>query len=99
MAYTHIATLNEEGICNGLWSGDWNGERELKDNEIIVENSSVMGKRYVNGEWVEVPQPEPLPTDEEIMQAEVLLNQTEILAKQNEQDMVLAEILLNQMGG
>lgn len=41
---------------------------------------------------------EPEPTEEELVQAEILLNQAEILAKQNEQDEVLAEILLNQMG-
>ena len=61
MAYKHIATLNEEGICTSMWSGDWKGERELKENEMFVENSFVMGKRYVDGEWVEVPQPEPEP--------------------------------------
>lgn len=61
MAYKHITTLNEEGICNGVWSGDWKGERELKENELFVENSFVLGKRYVDGEWVEVPKPEPEP--------------------------------------
>ena len=61
MAYKHIETLNEEGICTSMWSGDWKGERELKENEMFVENSFVMGKRYVDGEWVEVPQPEPEP--------------------------------------
>ena len=40
----------------------------------------------------------PGPTEEELIQAEILLNQVEILAKQNEHDEVLAEILLNQMG-
>lgn len=97
MAYKHIATLNEEGICTSMWSGDWKGERELKENEMFVENSFVMGKRYVDGEWVEVPQPEPEPTEEEIAQAEMLLMQTEIITNQNEQDEVLAEILLNQV--
>lgn len=40
---------------------------------------------------------EPEPTEEELMKAEILLNQASILAKQNEHDEVLAEILLNQM--
>ena len=44
------------------------------------------------------PTPEPEPTETELIQAEILLNQADILAKQNEQDEVLAEILLNQMG-
>ena len=41
---------------------------------------------------------EPEPTDAELIRAELLLNQAEILAKQNEHDEVLAEILLNQLG-
>ena len=41
----------------------------------------------------------PEPTDEELFQAEMLLMQSEILANQNAQDEVLAEILLNQIGG
>lgn len=96
MEYRHIATINEEGICVSVVSGTYNG-RPLKENEMFVESSIVCGKRYVDGEWVEVPQPEPEPTEEELAQAEVLLMSTEILAKQNEQDEVLAEILLNQM--
>lgn len=40
---------------------------------------------------------EPEPTEEEIYQAEMLLMQTEIIANQEAQDEVLAEILLNQM--
>ena len=96
MEYKHIATINEEGICTGVWSGTYNG-RELKENEVFVETNAVCGMRYVNGVWVEVPQPEPEPTEEEIAQAEMLLMQTEIIAKQDEQDEVLAEILLNQM--
>lgn len=43
--------------------------------------------------------PEPEPTDQELIQAELLLNQTQILINQEQQDMVLAELLLNQIGG
>lgn len=39
----------------------------------------------------------PETTEEELAQAEMLLMQSEILANQNAQDEVLAEILLNQM--
>ena len=38
------------------------------------------------------------PTEQEILQAEMLLNQQQIINRQNEQDMVLAELLLNQQG-
>ena len=46
---------------------------------------------------VEYNEPIPDPTESELIQAELLLNQADILARQNEQDEVLAEILLNQM--
>lgn len=47
-----------------------------------------------------VPEPVvPEPTDEELFQAEMMLMQAEILENQNAQDEVLAEILLNQIGG
>lgn len=45
--------------------------------------------------YEEIPLPEL--TETELIQAEILLNQADILAKQNEQDEVLAAILLNQM--
>lgn len=38
------------------------------------------------------------PTEEEILQAEMLLNQQKMINRQNEQDVVLAELLLNQQG-
>lgn len=51
-------------------------------------------------EEIREPIPEPIdpePTQEEI-NAELLLNQMDIMAKQEEQDAVLAEILLNGLG-
>lgn len=47
---------------------------------------------------VEYAEPETEPTETDIINAEILLNQADIIAKQNEHDEVLAEILLNQMG-
>ena len=71
------------------------------DNMIpISEDFDLTNKKYVDGEWVEYePEPitEPEPTEQEIMQAEMLLNQMQIISAQKEQDEVLAEILLNQM--
>jgi len=62
MAYKHIVTLDENGYPISTWSGDWRGERELKENEMFVESPYVTwGKRYVDGEWIDVPQPEPEP--------------------------------------
>ena len=48
--------------------------------------------------YEEIVEPEYEPTETELIQAELLLNQIDIITKQNEQDEVLAEILLNQMG-
>jgi len=42
--------------------------------------------------------PEPTPTEQEILQSEMLLNQQQIISKQTEIDMTLAELLLNQQG-
>lgn len=44
------------------------------------------------------PAPQPEPTEEELIQAELLLNQVDIITKQQEQDEVLAAILLNGLG-
>lgn len=43
-----------------------------------------------------VPEPEPEPTEQDIFQAQTLLNQAEIITKQADMDVVLAAILLNQ---
>ena len=54
--------------------------------------------KYENGEitaeYEKSPQAEP--TEQEIIQAEILLNQAEIIAKQKEHDEVMAELLLGQ---
>lgn len=92
------AELNENNICKAI--SDLAGEI-IKDTMIRIDSHdiSLLGKKYDNGEWVEVEQPEieEEPTEEELLQAELLLNQVDIIAKQNEQDEVLATILLNQM--
>lgn len=60
-------------------------------------------EKFANGAIVKYPKPTPPaeleqePTEEEIIQGEMLLNQAQIIATQNEQDEVLAAILLNQM--
>lgn len=98
MAYIY-AELDENHICKAV--SELYGE-VIKDTMIPLEiyDTSLLGKKYVDGVWEEVEQfeQEYIPTDEELITAEILLNQADILAKQNEQDEVLAEILLNQMG-
>lgn len=85
------AILNDENICIGICN-----DTPLFTGGILV-NRDVTGMKYDNGEWLEVEK-EYEPTETELIQAEILLNQADIIAKQNEQDEVLAEILLNQMG-
>lgn len=95
--------INEEGyiVSDSRLSG------EVDDRLMIPVDSDFQCGNvkydFETGEWVEyipepTPEPEPELTEAELVQAEILLNQAEILAKQNEQDEVLAEILLNQMG-
>ena len=58
----------------------------------------------VAGEWIEVvipivPEQIPVPTEEEIVKAELLLNQLLMQEQLNSIDEVNAQILLNTMGG
>ena len=91
------AQLNEENICIGIsqLSGKVAAENMI---ELASYDTGILGKKYVDGKWedVEHPEEEAEPTEQEIIQAEMLLNQAEIIAKQNEHDEVLAEILLGQ---
>lgn len=75
--------------------------REVKTVEIYNDENVCIGMSYTEeegfrGECPKETQPEP--TEQELVQAEMLLNQIEIMQRQSEQDEVLAEILLNQMG-
>ena len=95
---SYYAQLNENNICIGV--SNLSGTVDVPSLIPLPEfDISLMGKKYSNGLWEEVesePVPEPEPTEQELIQAEILLNQAEIIAKQNEHDEVLAEILLGQ---
>lgn len=89
------AQVNEEHICIGISKL----LTAVDDERLILIGSydtSILGKKYNNGIWEDVEQPKPEPNEAEIIQAEILLNQAEIITKQKEQDEVLAEILLGQ---
>ena len=88
------AEIGENGKCYHVTTNPL----PLSDRILEVEED-VIGKIWTGKEWIEDDTPilDPEPTEEEIAQAEMLLMQTEILANQNAQDEVLAEILLNQM--
>ena len=95
------AQLNEESICNGL--SRLSGEVQAP-NMLQIENydTTLMGKKFEDGKWIELPPeptPIPEPTEEEIVQAELLLNQLLMQEQLNSIDEVNAQILLNTMGG
>ena len=94
-----VAYLNDDGTIGGI--GRIGDNAVLNDKMIkIDEDFDTTNKKWNGSEWESYtpePQPEPEPTEEEIIQGEMLLNQVQIIATQQEQDEVLAAILLNQM--
>lgn len=78
----------KQALDNG--AVEYDGELNLKNGyDLYYRNGEIVYEEVIKSEYE--------PINEELVQAEILLNQAEILAKQNEQDEVLAEILLNQM--
>ena len=93
----YYAEINENNVCTAVLDTP----TEITDNpKIILTDTydlSVLGKKYNNGTWETVEtETEYTPTEPELIQAELLLNQQEIIIKQNEHDEVLAAILLGQ---
>ena len=78
------AEINQDNICFALLETD----NEInKPTMIQIENmdTNVLGRKFENGEWIEV-EPEPVttePNEQEIIQAELLLSQQEILTRLN----------------
>ena len=70
----------------------------LGEDETLFDVSQ---KKYEDGKWIEIPKEEIVeePTEEEIVQAELLLNQLLMQEQLNSIDEVNAQILLNTMGG
>lgn len=84
------------------------GEVEAENMIQIEEGFDLTNKRYIDGNWIEyVPESnetennnnETEISDAELIQAEMLLNQESIIAKQKEHDEILAELLLGQQKG
>lgn len=70
----------------------------------VADDFDLRNKKYINGEWVEFTpakaeesEEEEEISEQELVNAEILLNQAEILSNQSAADEVLAEILLNQV--
>ena len=93
----YYAEINENNVCIALLDTP----TEIIDNpKMILTDTydlSVLGKSYNNGVWETVEtSTEYTPTETELIQAEMLLNQQDIIIKQSEHDEVLAAILLGQ---
>ncbi|MCI1930872.1 MAG: flagellar basal-body rod protein [Clostridia bacterium] len=91
------AQINDENICTCV--SQLSGEI---DNKSLIQidsyDTSLLGKKYENNTWEETESKEETDdvSDNELFQAEALLNQQNIIIKQNEHDEVLAQILLDQ---
>ena len=96
--HLYYAEIDENNICISILDTP----EEITDNpKMILTDTydlSVLGKKYNNGVWetAETSTEEYVPTETELIQAELLLNQQEIIIKQDEHDEVLAAILLGQ---
>ena len=86
----YYAQIDENNICYGV--SDLSGQVE-DVNMIPLEtyNSSVLGKKYVDGTWEEVPQEEPEtnPVEHQPNNAEI----KEMLQEIQEQNLILMEAL------
>ena len=71
-------------------------EETIGEFKYIYYSNGAVVKQILNA--VEIQPPEPEPMEQEILQAEMLLNQQQIISKQTEIDMTLAELLMNQQG-
>lgn len=92
-----------------------NEEVEAENMIQIEEGFDLTNRRYIDGKWIEYVSEknetensknetknngnETEISDYEIIQAEMLLNQESIIAKQKEHDEILAELLLGQQKG
>ena len=75
------AQINEENICTVI--SDTGSAEAVRPNLIPIDtyDTSLLGKRYNNGIWEAVPEPEPTepqPTNADIL-AEVKKTQSEVI--------------------
>lgn len=97
----YYAMIDKEKKCVSVF-GD--NKKRTEPNMIeLGDEIDVLGKTWNGttweGEGFTIPEPEEEISQDELLQAEILLSQQEILINQRNQDEVLAEILLIQVGG
>ena len=73
----YYAQLDESNICKAI--SNTGAVISTNPNFIQLEtyNISILGKRYNNGVWEEVPQPEPEPTQLDRIEEQLKLTYTE----------------------
>ncbi|MCQ4936774.1 hypothetical protein [Anaerotignum propionicum] len=103
VAYSESKTVEQvrEQIENGsavIYEGNFSffmgEEKENKYKEFYYDGAGEIRIEYISIPAITLPE----PSEQEILQAEMLLNQQQIISKQTEIDMTLAELLLNQQG-
>lgn len=92
------AQLDSNNICIGI--SQLSGEIQ-KDNMLQIESYDVtiLGKKYENGKWIELPKPPVEPTEEELIIAQTLINQASIKEQLSVIDETNSQILLKLVGG
>lgn len=92
------AQLDNNNVCIGI--SQLSGEVQV-ENMLQIENYDVtiLGKKYENGKWIELPNPPVEPTEEEFIIAQTLINQASIKEQLNTIDETNSQILLKLVGG
>lgn len=93
----YYAEINSENICFNVVD---TGVEITNDNLIPIEgyNTALLGKKRNGNFWEDVVVVET-PTEQELVNAEILLNQVTQDARLTAMDETLAVILLNSAGG
>lgn len=92
------AQLDNNNICIGIsqLSGEVQSENML---QIEHYDTTLLGKKYENGKWIELPKPPVELTEEELIIAQTLINQASIKEQLNTIDETNSQILLKITGG
>lgn len=76
------AQLNEDNIC--FATANLRDEVSVPDSWIQIDNNEfVLGKKYNNGVWEDVPHPEPEPEEKQPTNAELMAE-----IKKSQQDVI-----------
>lgn len=92
------AQLNEENICVGIsqLSGEVQSKNMLKIESYDI---TILGKKYEDDNWIELPKPPVEPTEEELLMSQTLLNQANIQNQLKTLNEINSKIILNNQKG